>query len=169
MKNQAFTLIEILVAVLIIGILAAIAVPQYKKAVEKSRLSEALSIIQSLDKAIQVYILENGYPSSKVHFLGDRNYKPLLLDIVTTRRLKNVSYVNIAQTEYFRYNAYIANGYYDIIAERTKADGSQGHYRLLMRKNSTEVLVRICSTINNSSIGTLACSLLKKEGWSLGK
>ena len=48
MNKKGFTLIELLVVVLIIGILAAIALPQYFKAVEKSRSTEALSIMGSL-------------------------------------------------------------------------------------------------------------------------
>ena len=60
MKNQAFTLIELLVVVLIIGILTAIALPQYKKSIEKSRAVEAIEYIRNLKEAQRLYYLANG-------------------------------------------------------------------------------------------------------------
>ena len=55
-----FTLIELLVVVLIIGILAGIALPQYKKAVEKSRATQAIALLRSVYEAEKIYYMANG-------------------------------------------------------------------------------------------------------------
>ncbi len=63
--KKAFTLIELLVVVLIIGILAAVAVPQYQKAVERSKTRQAIELLDSVYKAQQVYYLANGKYATK--------------------------------------------------------------------------------------------------------
>ncbi len=59
-NKQAFTLIELLVVVLIIGILAAVALPQYQKAVEKSRATAIIPLLKAIGMAQEHYYLSKG-------------------------------------------------------------------------------------------------------------
>ena len=60
---RGFTLIELLVVVLIIGILASVAMPQYTKAVEKSRAAGVIQKVKSLQNAVDMYLLANDWPT----------------------------------------------------------------------------------------------------------
>lgn len=61
MKHTGFTLIEMLVVVLIIGILTSIALPQYRKAIDRAKAAEALQMMPALYDACDRWVVENGY------------------------------------------------------------------------------------------------------------
>ena len=108
-NGSGFTLIELLVVVLIIGILAAVAVPQYQKAVEKSRVSEALTIISAIQRATDLYILENGSVIGQL--VGKQGNSVDLLDIGIENALDCQSHYQYTHgdgctSKYFLYDAY---------------------------------------------------------------
>jgi prepilin-type N-terminal cleavage/methylation domain-containing protein len=86
MKNnrKGFTLIELLVVVLIIGILASIAIPQYFKVVEKARVAEAMSLISSVKSAEERYLARGGMYTSNFTDL-DIMYNGMTAGNITTK------------------------------------------------------------------------------------
>lgn len=65
-KMQVCSFIELLVVVLIIGILASVAVPQYEKAVKKARLTKVIPLVKTLANAEEVFYMSNGYYTGNV-------------------------------------------------------------------------------------------------------
>ena len=59
-KQQGFTLIELMIVVAVIGVLAAIAMPQYQKYVAKSEVASVLATLTGAKTNVEAYTVENG-------------------------------------------------------------------------------------------------------------
>ena len=65
-----FTLVEIMIVVAIIGLLAAIAIPNFVRARTQSQMNACINNLRQLDGAVQQYALENKQPSSATYTLS---------------------------------------------------------------------------------------------------
>lgn len=156
-NKQAFTLIELLVVVLIIGILAAIALPQYQKAVEKSRATEAINIVNQLEQAISVYVLENGFQN--INFMAT---PVLAIDLKHLHCHTGLGYA-VCESNYYTYLAHCditdKGKSCSISANRNLENGSVS---LVSRLRSTLEWDRYCSISNAKgeySLGKAICAV----------
>lgn len=93
MKNKkGFTLIEVLVVVLIAGILSTLAVPQYMKTVERSRATEALNMVKSINDAVYAYAAGRSNAACPTSFRKLSVTVPVSNDNVSEVSLKHFRY-----------------------------------------------------------------------------
>ncbi len=165
-SNKGFTLLELLVVVLIIGILAGIALPQYNKAVEKTRLSEALLTVNALQKAIDIYVLTNGYTPNGYTNIYFSNPDTNALDIDTTSGF-NCS-ENQCLNNFFAYSAGCSNTECFITFGRLIQNGGSwngSQYEIYIHKNKDdETWEKTCEYQEEYGKGYI-CDYLESHGF----
>ena len=163
-RRGGFTLIELLVVVLIIGILSAIALPQYTAAVEKSRATEAVQNVATIEKQIELYIMENGVPSNvrEVSFF----------DVASVKLGDCEGNSSVCDTKYFSYYV-LMGGNYSGYVEVTRLFAEGGNYYSFVSTSEPNSFnanapvggwYRACITQLNDQ-GRKICKLFEGQGW----
>ena len=159
--KQGFTLVELLVVVLIIGILSSVALPQYTKAVEKSRISEVLTRTSSLEKVMDLYVLENGYKN--VSFFG-KNAVNTDIDVTIGLQQNSVGTDNM-DSKYFDYQGYCDDSRcYWTVARLSPG----GIYVLWAERLEGGVWTHYCEFDEDDSVAKTMCNQLFSQGWQQG-
>lgn len=151
LTTRGFTLIELLVVVLIIGILAAVAVPQYQKAVEKSRMTEAVLFLHQIHHACQLYELA-GNDCGDNHFLENMDIP--LPGEPTTEDCDDEMCVNTKDWQYVDYTGgdfsanRVVNGDWENplyeLAIQVNVKGSPGYGKIQCYNRTTSFCDKLC-------------------------
>jgi prepilin-type N-terminal cleavage/methylation domain-containing protein len=113
-RSKGFTLVELMIVVIIVGILAAVAIPLYSQSVDRSRATEAVAALGSIRSAMRNYYAEHGTYVNATFTDGAP---------VSTSGLLDVAEVDL-DARYFSSECYTFNGAPTADAFSIKCDGS---------------------------------------------
>ena len=156
LRKKAFTLIELLVVVLIIGILAAVAIPRYEESVERQIMQEAILNLRALDRAQDIFLLQNGREANTEEIIK--------LDVSIPGEIGTTALGdNRITTKYFIYSPGDDNGGTNrAVAHRLPLDNGNSSKYYLFINEEQELDCQFNS--GSSNIQKKLCKLVQDQG-----
>ena len=152
--KQGFKLIELLVVVLVIGILSAVALPQYQTAVERARATEALTQMSAIRSAAERFHSQReSWPTS---------FNQLDVDIPTSPVVANVDNCDPAfGSKNFCVTMASADARFTVTATRRRANhGYTLTTAVVANANGTYSATRSCTPIANDDDSIAYCNAI---------
>ena len=170
-NTKAFTLIELLVVVLIIGILSAVALPQYQKAVEKARLAEALQMVSSFQKGVDALCLADpNFQDEIIGCEGETDNKCGVLDIDVEGPLTcDQSDGDNCRGKYFAYDGYGACNdviYLYVMRYQNGDTNNDEEYELDVERGPDGTWSKNCYDNSDYPYSISICQSLAAQGWN---
>lgn len=143
MNHKGFTLVELLTVVLIVGILTGVALPNYTRSIERSRATEAMSAVKTLNDAVYAFVAQRNACPEK--------WGQLVVKIPGTRRSNTV-----LETKNFKYTLNAApadvpaSGCKGVLAERI--NGGSYQYKIWNPYSGSHSLACYAEAANRKSV-----------------
>ena len=139
-SQSAFTLVELIVVVVIIGILSSIAIPSFQNASDKAKQKEASTILGSYLKAAQAYYTEYGQLAYRAVDLGQ-------YVAISACRYSNVQQCKSNSNAIVNYSNWGG----------TRWNTPTGNYRIELRRSGSTRINMLAIPLSPSGLGAVGC------------
>ena len=172
-KKEHFTLVEVLIAVIILAVLATLVIPAYFNVVEKARARVCMNNLRALLGAVEAYTLENNsFPGSlsqlrpqdmrkgwAVAFKGNEGWKDKLAYCIVNFDTRGLAYADHPPT--LPYNPWIKDFLPDLAVLQCPSDpqaGTTGHYSYGVNKSLEGKTWREYQAVGSDTLVIVDCN-----------
>ena len=136
-QDDGFTLVELIVVVMMIGILSSIAIPQFMSAADKAKQKEASAIVASMVKAATAYNTEYGALPANMGEMAEYARFQQCKDDGTVEAEGGSACKNITPTA--------------VPADATNFYSTSGHYRIFMTRTDSNAVLKVRAIPNGGA------------------